>query len=93
VAVEEVPPTSVADLTRPIRGPDDVGEQHGGEDSLRTRTASDAGHELLDLVEHRPRFTYPVQDVGAGELDARGARDVLGEISTVLGAESRVVGA
>src|SRR5207247_8916763 len=51
VAVEQLPPATIAHPGRALCRPDDVGEQHGRQHSFRRRGGADAGEELLDLVE------------------------------------------
>ena len=84
-AVEEVegpPPAFVAELAGPLRGADDVHEQHRGQYAIRIADlASRAGDELLDGAEQLGIRKRPV--VGAVELHEPRARDVLGEIAAV----------
>src|SRR6201985_2573500 len=52
VPAEQVLPSLVANLDRALRGVDDVGKQHRGQDALDRGQRPDAGKELLDFIEH-----------------------------------------
>ena len=51
VTLEQIAPAAVAKLTCSIRRTDDIGEQDRGEHSIRGDGLTDAGQELLDLVQ------------------------------------------
>jgi hypothetical protein len=59
VALEQVAPGAVAELTGAPRGVDDVGEEHRGERALGGRCLPLAREELLDLVEDRVEVAEP----------------------------------
>ena len=84
VPAEQLLPPLVTELDRALRGVDDVGEQHGGQDSLDSRQRPDAGEELLDLVQQGVGVAREEQVVGAVELDELGSGDAVGEVATHL---------
>src|SRR5919109_3162238 len=49
--VQQVSPAAVAEAAGCLRGPDDVGEQHGGQAAVEIRGPLHAGQELLDHVQ------------------------------------------
>jgi hypothetical protein len=91
VPAEQLLPPLVAELDRSLRGVDDVGEQHSGQDALDRRQRPDTGEELLDLVEQGVGVVREEQVVGALELDKLGPRDAVGEVATHLDAHHPVV--
>ena len=91
VPAEQVLPSLVAELDRSLRGVDDVGKQHGGQDALDRRRRPDAGKELLDLIEHGIGVARKEQVVVALDLDELGPGDAVGEVATHLDAHHPVV--
>src|SRR6185295_18995126 len=77
VPAEQLLPSLVAELDRSLRGVDEVGEQHGGQDALDRRQRPDTGEELLDLVEQGVGVAREEQVVGALELDEFGPGDAM----------------
>src|ERR1700751_1124662 len=69
VPAEQLLPSLVAELDRALRGVDDVGEQHGGQDPLDRGQRTDAREE---------------QGVGPVELDELGPGDAVGEVASHL---------
>src|SRR5262249_46173107 len=53
VRIEEITPRALTELGGPPGRSHDVREEEGGEDAVDVVAAADAGHELLDLVDHR----------------------------------------
>src|SRR2546423_512201 len=72
--LEQVAPRAVAELRRPLRRPDDVGEEHGGKDAVRHVGRRLAGHEALDLVRNLRRQLH-VEHLVPGDPQCPGARD------------------
>src|SRR6478736_8537232 len=80
VPAEQLFPSPVAELDRSLRGVDDVGEQHGGQDALDRRQRPDTGEELLDLVEQGVGVAREEQVVGALEFDEFGPGEAVAEV-------------
>ena len=93
VLAEQRLPAGVAELGRPLRRADDVGEQDGRQHAMRLRRRADAGDEGLDLGDDRVLVAGPDQVVGARQLDVLGRRDVLGEVAAVVDGEARCASA
>ena len=90
VTVEQLAPGSVAELAGPLRGVDDVGEEHCRQHAIGGRALAHAGEELLDLVHDVVAPARCVrQRVAAGEHDQAGVGNVVGE---VLGGLDRNIG-
>ena len=56
---DEFPPAAVTKLGRMLGGADDVREQHRDKHTIRFRPVTNAGEELLDLVENGIRIASP----------------------------------
>ena len=93
MALEQRTPVRVAELGGPLGGPDDVGEQHGGQHPVGLAHVARAGEELLDLADQRVGVPHGEEAVAALQLDVAGARDVLGQVAGVLDLQERVVAA
>ena len=91
--VEQLAPAPVAELGRQLRRADQIREEHGREHAVRLGAVPDAGHELLDLVEHRVLVADPRQVVVARQLDVLRAVDALGEIAGAFDRHGAIAGA
>jgi hemerythrin-like domain-containing protein len=85
VLVEERAPARVTDGGSARGGVHDVGEEDGGEPSVRVRRGSISGEELLDLVHHLVAVLREPDVVGPVELHVSGIGDVVGQIPAELG--------
>ena len=89
VRIEQRMPVTVADLRRPARRVDDVGEKHGGEDPVVGHVGLVAGEEFGDLLKGlTPRFDEVV-DVAPRQLNVLRARYVVGDVLAQLGRDDR----
>jgi hypothetical protein len=59
VTVHDTTQFRVAEARSEIGRPDNVGEQHGGQNTIRVPCGQGAGNELLNLVEERIHVTDP----------------------------------
>ena len=85
-------PVAVADLRRPARRVDDVGEKHRREDPVVGHLGLVPGEELGDLLKRlTPRFDEVV-DVAPRQLDVLRARYVVGDVPAQLGRYDWIVG-
>ena len=78
---KEIGPGRVAKLRRPLRRPDDVGEEHRHQNPIRSGSWSDAGEKLLDLAQNLFGVADPGQVVIAGQLHVSRARYPLGKVA------------
>jgi hypothetical protein len=93
VRIEQGMPVTVADLGGSARRVDDVGEEHGGENSIVGDFCLVAGEELGDLLERRPPWFNEVVHIASRELDVLRARYVIGDdVLPTSGHDQRVVG-
>src|SRR5262249_30431883 len=83
VLVEQLPPAPVAQLGGPLGGAYDIGEENGGEDTVRFGSGPGAGQELLDLVETPVDVAGVEEVVVTAKLDILGAADVGRKVQAV----------
>ncbi len=91
IPFQQVPPGPVAHLGCALGRADDVGEQHGREDTILLRRLVPAGEELLDRVQNKVGFADVKQMLVAGHLHELRPRDALGHVATVVSANVLVV--
>ena len=75
---EELSPSGVPDLGRAVGRADDVGEEHGREHAVMSRSRAGSRDEVLDLAQQGILVARPQQAAAARQLDVRCARDVFG---------------
>ncbi len=87
MTAEQAPPVFVAELTRPLRRPHDVGEQHRRKNSVDQRRAADAADEPARLVEHervRGRVRPAEAVHQSGNLDQLRTLDPRGNVADFI---------
>src|SRR5262249_26067496 len=82
VLAQHVAPAPIAERERTFRRADDVGEQDRREHAIGFGRTN-AGEELLDLVDDRGAVAYRRDVVLPGQLDELRAGDVLGHVAGV----------
>jgi hypothetical protein len=81
VALEELSPGLVAQVDRPFRRPDYVGEENGREHPVDWPLRPRPSHELLHRVEDRIHVADPPPVVRARQLDQPRALHLLGDVA------------
>ena len=85
VALDGLPPSSVAELGRLLGRSDDVREQHGREHPIERRLlVAHRTEESADLLDHRRHVAVPGEVVRALELDEPSPRDVASQVAAFL---------
>ena len=93
VAVEQFAPGPVAEPCGVARRADDVGHEHGGEDTVGRALGTFAGQELLGLVQDRVLIADPWHVVIAGQLDEAGTGNLRRHPAALLDVHAAVGGA
>src|SRR5215207_5435521 len=93
MAVEQITPSTFTHLGDASCRADDVGEQNGCQYPVGAGPRTNAGDELLDLVEHRVGISDPVKVIGTGEFDVPRLWDVGGKVLAMCRSEHGVVAA
>ena len=91
VTVELGAPRCVAESRELVGGPDDVGEEDGGEHALRPGGRRRCADERAQLREQLGRLAEPGQMFGSVELDERRVRDAVGFGARQLELHDRVI--
>src|SRR5204863_2275452 len=78
MVLQQVTPPAVAELSGPVRGADDVGEQDRGQAPVGYRGPARPGEELLDLIKGRVGVPQVRQGFRAGQQNVPGVRDLGG---------------
>ena len=90
VALQQGPPSAIAQLCGTLGRADDVGEQHRREHAVADDRPPHTGQEVLDLVGDGVLLAEPERPL-PGKLRIAGVRDVLGDIARVALVEVRLV--
>ena len=80
VAVEDLTPLAVAQLSGALGGADDVGEQHRRQHSVGVGGGAYTGQEFFDLVDVSVAVASEDEVVGPGYLNQPAAGDALGQV-------------
>src|SRR5215470_3762861 len=84
MALQELAPGTVAELCCTRGRPDDVGEEHGGEDAVRldlpSSTCGHLGEELVEHTEHPLCVAQLRSKVAPVKLHEPRSRNVLGDV-------------
>ena len=87
---EELSPSGVSDLSRAVGQADDVGEEHGREHAIVSRSRAGSRDEVLDLAQEGVLVARPQQAAAARQLDVRCAGDPFGQVASVRGLDPRI---
>ena len=83
MAAEELGPSMIAQLRQTLRRADEIGEQHGCENTIGFFDRANSGQEFLDLcVDDLVLLCHEEELIRIRDLDVFRSVDMLGEIAT-----------